>query len=46
MIGCIEEAIPSSGGTTRSPAALFTKGEPSDYVTQIEISDGDGYAER
>ena len=33
------------GGTTRSPAALFTKGEPCDYVTTIVGCDGDNDAE-
>jgi hypothetical protein len=46
MIGCIEEAIPSSGGDDAQPRGALPEGEPSDYVTQIESSDGDDDAER
>jgi hypothetical protein len=33
------------GRTTRSPAALFSKGEPCDYETTFVGSDGDNDAE-
>jgi hypothetical protein len=46
MIGCIEEAIPSSGEDDAQPRGALREEEPSDYVTQRQKSDGDDYAER